>query len=617
MFGITLQKLTIRTKIIALGIVLAVLLTSNFLVVLYYESIFEEVEQSINVISSNKAFAQQVALYANLVKEGKTEARKYLKEALEKHEATVQAMKVGGISTPFNTQLIPVPTEVLPAFNLSQNLWEKYSRQAEIILNENIFIDSLSVTELAENTTIQRSKTLNPRVAKAIQFLNDNAPEMLAKDSEIVRGYIAHFQGIKAERRTVNFVLYLVNLIFIVLAYLFINSHILKPLDDMLMIEQYIAEGTFDCKIPHKYNDEIGRVVESVNTLFKDLQNATDFITSMGEGNLNVEYQTLHSNLQKDKLGLSLLEMRNKLLEAAENDRQRNWIAEGLAKFADILRKESDNPDFNYILIANLVKYLNANQGGLFIVNDDNPQDIFMEMIACYAFEKKKYVTKRVNKGEGLVGTVYQEGSTMYLTEVPQDYINITSGLGEANPRSILIVPFRLNNDVYGIVELASFEEFKPYQIEFVEKLGESIASTFSTLRSKAKTQKLLEESLLLSEKMKAQEEEMRQNLEELVATQEEVQRKNKLMEEQKARLEEALEQQIKRNELLKAEQEQIKENLAYVMRIQQEQQNRIEVLMQQKQDLERQLLEQRQVTEEARLAEQILRRRLEEKERA
>ena len=87
-----------------------------------------------------------------------------------------------------------------------------------------------------------------------------------------------------------------------------------------------------------------------------------------------------------------------------------------------------------------------------------------------YAFEKRKYVNKQVRKGQGLVGEVYQEGSTVYLTEVPEDYINITSGLGESNPRSILLTPLNLNDEIYGVVELASFKAFQPYQIEFVEK---------------------------------------------------------------------------------------------------------------------------------------------------
>ncbi len=209
-------------------------------------------------------------------------------------------------------------------------------------------------------------------------------------------------------------------------------------------------------------------------------------------------------------------------------DQKQNWATQGLAKFGEILRQNNDDMhEFSYHIISNLVKYIDANQGGIFMLNDDDKNDVYIELLSFYAYERRKYMEKRIEVGVGLIGRCVKEQKTIYMTDLPDEYINITSGLGQSRPNALLIVPLKVNDQIFGVVELAGFNQFEDHVIKFVEEVGESIASTISTTKINIRTSQLLEQSQQQSEEMAAQEEEMRQNMEELQATQEEAGRRS------------------------------------------------------------------------------------------
>lgn len=258
----------------------------------------------------------------------------------------------------------------------------------------------------------------------------------------------------------------------------------------------------------------------------KRMQSISGFIEGVSSGNYSIQ---LNGMSEEDGLGATLINMRNKLSENALTDRRRNWATSGLAQIGDILRASNTSTTELYDnIIRFVVKYTESNQGGLFIFNNDNEEDEYLELAACYAFERKKFITKKVGIGEGMVGQCFVEGEKIYLLEVPNEYVTITSGLGGANPSSLLLVPMKVNEKSYGVIELASFRKYEDFEIDLVEKLAESIASTISTVRTNESTRVLLEKTQQQTEEMRAQEEEMRQNMEELEATQEEMRRKEK-----------------------------------------------------------------------------------------
>ena len=170
----------------------------------------------------------------------------------------------------------------------------------------------------------------------------------------------------------------------------------------------------------------------------------------------------------------------------------------------------------------------------------EHEEERVLEMKACYAFDRNKFIEKQIRPGEGLVGTCYLEGELIYLTDIPDQYISITSGLGDANPRALLICPLKVNDQKFGVIELASFHPFEPYQLEFVQKVSESIAATISTVNVNIRTNLLLEQTKLQAEEMANTEEELRQNMEEMQATQEEARRREIELQDMLARLQEA-----------------------------------------------------------------------------
>ena len=319
----------------------------------------------------------------------------------------------------------------------------------------------------------------------------------------------------------------------------FISLYITKPLNRTAKIVKKLAKG--DIKDVKKMKvlskDEIGEIRHSVNILISGLKSTAKFANQIGKGNLNYDFKLLS---KKDVLGNALLNMRASLKKAKDEeenrqteDNKRNWATHGVAKFSEIMRHHNSNmTDLSYQIISNLVKYLEANQGGLFVINNeyDNPNKNFIELASSFAYGRKKFVVKRIEIGEGLVGRSVQEKETIYMTQIPEGYIEITSGLGKNIPSSLLIVPLKINEEVLGVIEVASFSELENYQIEFVEKIAESIASTISTVKINIRTSELLEATRKQSEVLAAQEEEMRQNLEELQTTQEESARKEQEM---------------------------------------------------------------------------------------
>jgi CHASE3 domain sensor protein len=270
-----------------------------------------------------------------------------------------------------------------------------------------------------------------------------------------------------------------------------------------------------------------------IQSSIKNMKRASAFIKDIAAGNYAATWEGLNNqnaNLNQDNLAGDLIKMRDQMKKVKELDEKRIWSTEGLAKFSDVARNNQNNIEkLSNEVIRFLTKHLKAQQGSLFVLNDDVGEEHHLDLAACYAFDKKKFVDRKIDIGSGIVGQAFMEGSTILMTDVPKNYISITSGLGDATPTCVIIVPMKYNDRVEAVLELASFTKFEQHEVEFLEKAGEVIASSIYATKTNERTAKLLKETQEQAEALKSQEEELRQNMEELQATQEDIMRRREI----------------------------------------------------------------------------------------
>jgi hypothetical protein len=252
--------------------------------------------------------------------------------------------------------------------------------------------------------------------------------------------------------------------------------------------------------------------------LIKKLGN---YLQAIVEGNFSVSADDFnHPQLQQ-----LVKSLKERIIKQRDEDERAKWVAEGHARFGEILRLNGDLKTLSDELLKTLVKYLNLNQGSVFIYEETDGNDGVLVLYSCYAYDRKKYLTKTIPPGEGLVGQCFIEKETTILKEIPMGYIKITSGLGEATPKFLLIIPIKTDQQIEGAMELAGFSELEDFQINFIEKICEAFASVIRSVKVGEETRRLLTETQSQTEQLRSQEEEIRQNMEEMQATQEDLSR--------------------------------------------------------------------------------------------
>lgn len=427
------------------------------------------------------------------------------------------------------------------------SLIEKFeTRINSIQLNDNeevnraAIINSLNEYKSKFNRVVELEKEIGlsseaGKVGTLTELYNEINPELMS----LVNNVKDKAEAKISEAYFLLVIVFLIQLLIGIVLVVFYSGLLTKTIKEIRSGMVALSDGRFPEKLTIRSTDELAQTKIALNQLVDRIKTAALFAKNLGEGQLNAEYDERYAN---DVLAKAIQNMQQELLKANEKQIITNWRNEGLARFSDILKNEGT--DIKVIceeIIINMVKYLKLNQGALYIYREEE-EDKYLERIATYAYERKKYIEHRVAIGEGIAGQVFLEGEAIYLKELPQNFVKISSGLGEATPSMLFVVPLKIRDEVNGIVELAGFNELQDYEQDFVKRVSESIANIISNKQQADKTKKLLQESQEKAEQLASQEEELRQNSEELQATQEEMHRQRKELEDKIIRLESELE---------------------------------------------------------------------------
>ena len=227
-----------------------------------------------------------------------------------------------------------------------------------------------------------------------------------------------------------------------------------------------------------------------------------------------------HEEIMDTDLGKALRMIQLNIKSNRRKEREQSWIAEGKDIISKILREQQEMGELSFQVVKSLIHYINAIQGALYLYHEEENT---LTNMTTYAYNRRKYVSQVFKMGEGLVGQCAYEKDYIYRTEIPNDYVSITSGiLGDQKPASILLVPLISNEELHGVLEFAFLNErITKLTIQFLLELGDIIARTLKNLKMNLKTQHLLEESRKMTDELKRNEIQLQENAREMKAAQE------------------------------------------------------------------------------------------------
>jgi CheY-like chemotaxis protein/signal transduction histidine kinase/HAMP domain-containing protein len=259
-------------------------------------------------------------------------------------------------------------------------------------------------------------------------------------------------------------------------------------------------------------------LTDNVNGLAANLTNQVRAIaevsTAVTKGDLTRSI-TVQAEGEVAALKDNINEMILNLKETTQKNTEQDWLKTNLARFTRMLQGQRDMKTVAQMVLSELAPLVDAQQGVFYVNNSDNGESV-MKLLGGYAYNKRKNLANEFSAGEGLVGQCALEKERILMTNVPPNYVHITSGLGEAPPNNICVLPVLFEGEAKAVIELSTFHNFSDTHLTFLDQLTESIGIVLNTIEANTRTEDLLLQSQSLAAELQSQQDELKKTNEQL-----------------------------------------------------------------------------------------------------
>ncbi|MCP4696931.1 MAG: GAF domain-containing protein, partial [Gammaproteobacteria bacterium] len=343
-----------------------------------------------------------------------------------------------------------------------------------------------------------------------------------------------------------------------------VSRGITKPLALGLDTARQITGGNLTARARvRNAKDEIGQLLIAMNDMAGKLQTVISetgkTLAQLAGGNMDIR---ITGEFTGDFVEVknALESTATQLGEAKAKDATETWLKTGQTRLSEQVSGDRNIKQLAENIIDFLTPYVDAQVGAFYLLEKTEGEEPLLRMVASHAYVWRKSATDAFKIREGLAGQAAYEQKMFIITQVPEDYAHIQSGLGESAPGAILVTPFLYEGVLKGVIELASFQRFTVLQLEFLKQVMPNIAIAVNTAESRTKMQALLEQSQAQSEALQSQSEEMRQTNEvlesqkqEMQLQQEKLQHSNEELQSQQEELQSQQEELRQTNEQLES----------------------------------------------------------------